>query len=81
MAELVLARIAMSTREEWEGTHLVLAPLIPWKHCLPKLARFERALVWNADTQLFADSSLGERVRVPMMEEIRWAVFRLTKDA
>ena len=29
MAELVLARIAASLRENWRGTHLVLAPLVP----------------------------------------------------
>ena len=50
MAELVLARVAASMREERQGAHLVLVPLIPWKHWLPKLARFQRVLAWAADT-------------------------------
>ena len=56
-------------------------PLIPWRHWLPKPARFEQVLVRNADTKLFADSRSGQRVWAPTMEETRWAVFRITKDA
>ena len=62
MAELAIARIAASIRGEWRGTHLALAPLVPWKHWLPKLARFERVLVWNSGTHLFADCSSGKRL-------------------
>ena len=59
----------------------MLAPLAPWKHWLPELARFERVLVWNAGTQLFADCGSGKRLWVPMVEDARWAVFRIAKDA
>ena len=81
MVRMVLARIAAYMREEWRGTHLVLAPLAPWKRWLPKLARFERVLVWNAGTQMFADCSSGRRLWVPAVGDVRWAVFRITKDA
>ena len=81
MVRMVLARIAAYMREEWRGTHLVLAPLAPWKHWLPKLARFERVLVWNAGTQLFADCRSGKRLWVPMVEDARWAVSRIAMDA
>ena len=81
MAELALARIAASTREEWQGTHMARLPQVHWKPWFPRLSRFERALEWNPDTHLFADSSTGHRTWVPMVEEIRRAVFRLTKNA
>ena len=73
MAELVLARIAASMREEWFGTHLGLLPLIPWKHWLPKLALFARVLSRG--------SSPGRRLWVPVVGDVRWAVFRIAIDA
>ena len=81
MAELVLSRIASSMREAWRGTHLVMLPLLPWKTWFPKLSLFARELEWSADTQLFADSSSGHRAWVPVVDDIRWAVFSLTKSA
>ena len=81
MVELVLARIALSVKETWFGCHLLLVPLIPWKPWMPKLGRFERVLVWDAFTPLFADSSSGNRQWVPMVEDVQRAVFRLTEDA
>ena len=81
MAELVLTRIAASMREDWRGTHLVLLPLLPWKPRFPKLSQFAQEIQWGADTQLFADSISGHRVWVPVVDEVRWAFFRLTKSA
>ena len=81
MVDLVLSRIASSMREDWRGTHLVLLPQLPWKPWFPKLPLYERVLEWNPDAQLFADSSTGQRKWVPVVDEIRWAVFRLAKNA
>ena len=58
---LEMAELGTHLRYDWLGTHLALAPLTPWKHWFPKLARFERALIWNAGAQLFADSERGFR--------------------
>ena len=81
MAELVLARIAASMREAWVGSHLVLLPLLPWQPWFPRLSLYERVVEWSSDAQLFADSSSGHREWIPVVEEVRWAVFRLTKNA
>ena len=81
MAELVLARIAASMREDWIGSRLVRLPLLPWKPWFPRLPLYERAAEWSSGAQLFADSSSGHREWVPVVEEVRWAVFRLTKNA
>ena len=68
-------------KKEWWGTHLAPAPVVSWKRWLPKLARFERALLWNSGTHLFADCSSGKRLCVPVAGDVRWALFRITKDA
>ena len=68
-------------REDWSGSHLVLLRLLPWKPWFPRLPLYERVVEWHSDTQLLADSSSGHREWVPVMDEGRWAVFRLTKDA
>ena len=80
MAELILARFAAPIREEWFGTHLALAPLIPLKHWLPMLARFERVLAWGSGAHLFADSSSGRRLWVPVVGDVRRAFLRIMKD-
>ena len=81
MADLALSRIALSMKETRFGCHLLLVPLFPWKPWMPKLGRFERVLVWDSFTPLFADRSSGHRQWVPMVEDVQWAVFRLIKDA
>ena len=81
MVDLVLSRIAASMREDWSGTHLALPPHLPRKPWFPRLPVYERVLEWNPDARLFADSSTGQRKWVPVADEIRWAVFRLTKNA
>ena len=60
---------------------MVLLPLFPWKPWFPRLSPYERVVEWNSDAQLFADGSSGHRKWVPVMDEVRWAVFRLTRDA
>ena len=81
MAGLALGRVAASMRGERFGAHLALHPQIPWKPRFPRLSQYERALGWNSDAHLFANSSTGHRTWVPTVEEIRWAVFCLTKNA
>ena len=81
MVELVLARIAAPMREARDGFHLVLPPLLPSKPWFPKLPLYERVAEWSSDAQLFADSSSGHREWISAVEEVRWAVFRLTKNA
>ena len=81
MVELVLARIAAPMRKEWQGTQLALLPQAHWKPWFPRPPRFERVLEWSPDAHSFAGSSTGHRKWVPLVEEIRWAAFRLTKNA
>ena len=81
MVELVLPRIAFSVKEAWFGCHLLLAPLLPWEPRMPKLSLSERVLIWDAFSPLFADSSSEHRHWAPMVEDVQWAVFRLTFDA
>ena len=68
-------------REDWRGAHLVLLPQLPRKPWFPRLLLYGRVLEWNPDAQLSADSSAGQRKWVLVVDEIRWAVFRLTKNA
>ena len=77
----VVVPIAAPMREAWVGSHLALLPLLPWKAWFPKLPLYERVVEWRSDAQLFADSSSGHREWIPVAEEVRWAVFRLTKNA
>ena len=81
MVDLVVNRIHASVKEYWFGCHLLLVPSIPWKPWTSKLGRFERVIVWDAFTPLFVDSSTGQRKWLPMVEDVQWAVLRLTKDA
>ena len=67
--------------EQWYGHHLLLVPLIAWKSWTSKLGQFDRVITWDAGTQLFVDSSSGQRKWVPTAEDVQWAVFRLSKDA
>ena len=80
MVDLVANRILASLKENWFGTHLLLAPLIPWKPWVPKLSRFERVITWDANVPLFVDST-GQREWLQAPEDVQWAVFRLTKNA
>ena len=81
MVDPVLSRIASSMREDWSGAHLVLLPQLPWKPWFPGLPLYNRVMEWSPDAQLFADSSSGERKWVPVVGEIRWAVFCLARNA
>ena len=81
MVDLVVNRILASIKENWVGTHLLLAPLIPWKPWMPKLSRFERVIVWGSSAPLFVDGSSGHREWLQAPEDVKWAVFRLTKNA
>ena len=81
MVDLVANRILASIKENWFGTHLLLVPLIPWKPWMPKLSRFERVIAWGSSIPLFVDSSSGHREWLQSPEDVKWAVFRLSKNA
>ena len=81
MVDIVANRILASMKENWFGCHLLLVPLIPWKPWMPKLSRFERVIVWDTAAPLFIDGSSGHWQRLPVAEDVQWAVFRLIKDA
>ena len=81
MVDLVVNRILASIKEKWVGAHLLLVPLIPWKPWMPKLSRFERVIVWGSSIPLFVDSSSGHREWLQAPEDVKWAVFRLSKNA
>ena len=81
MIDLVVPRIASSMREEWFGTHLALLPQLPRKPWFPTLPLYGRVLEWNRGAQLFAYSSTDQRKWVPVVDGIRWAVSRSTRNA